>query len=127
MKRLLLFLSTLIIAALLATSISNAQINPKSLIDYLKAGNADKLSAYFASSLEIGIGDEEDTYNKEEAANILRTFFANHKPGSFSIKHKGNAPDGSEFIIGHLQTNKGNFRTYLVIKNNTIQELSFED
>lgn len=93
----------------------------------LQNGNADNLSQYFDNSLEINILDDEDTFSKSEAKNKVARFFETHSAKSFVIKHEGVAPNGAKYVIGTLSTGQGNFRTYMVIRNGLIQELSIEE
>ena len=127
MKRLLLSLIFIFVASAFATNLAFAQSSLSSISKSLKSGDASTLSQYFDNSLELIILDDEDSYSKTEARSKVQSFFQSNSPRSFVMKHQGSAPNGSKYIIGTLTTSSGSFRTYIVVKNNRIQELSFED
>jgi hypothetical protein len=112
-----------------AESIPGEEI-PQALIDALRTGNTSALSAYFNTSIELAILDQEDIYSKQQAELIVKDFFAKHVPSSFVILHKG-GKEGSQYAIGNLVTNSGNFRVTLLIKMKDnkpyIHQLRFEE
>ncbi len=126
MKRLML-IGSVFFCLLFATVKATAQSNMSGIKKSLTAGDANTLSSFLASTVDVTINGDDDTYDKSKASTRLRAFFENHSPSGFTIKHEGNAPNGSKFIVGNLRTNEGSFRTYIVIRNNKIHEISFED
>jgi len=103
---------------------------PQAVIDALRTGNTSALSAYFNSSIELAILDQEDIYSKQQAELIIKDFFAKHVPSSFIILHKG-GKEGSQYAIGNLVTSSGTFRVTLWIKLTQnkpyIHQLRFEE
>lgn len=81
----------------------------------LKAGNASELSKYFNSTIELQLIDKEDFYKKVMAEAILKDFFASHPTKDFSVKHQG-AKGDAQYAIGTLQTERGEFRVYFLLK-----------
>jgi hypothetical protein len=125
MKR-LTFLTIAIL--LLAISVFSFAQNPTTAIsNTLKTGNTSALSEYFASSLDLTLLDEEDTYNKAQARTLINNFFKENTAQGFSIKHQGSADNDAKYIIGILNTSSGKFRTYLVIREGKIHEISIEE
>jgi len=96
----------------------------------MKAGNARELSQYLSSRIELKIEDEEDSYSRSQAQQLINEFFTKNNPTNFSIIHKGESTNGSKYAIGNLQTKNGKFRTYFFLKKSGddyfIQELRFE-
>ena len=94
----------------------------------IKANDISALSAYFESKLELTILEDEGTYSKAQAEQVVKDFLTKHKPTSFKLIHRGSS-GGSRFGIGELNTSKGIFRTYVYIKESggktIIQELRF--
>lgn len=94
----------------------------------ISTGNADALSKFFDADVEISLFEKEDTYEREQAAGLMKDFFAKNKPKSFSQLHQG-ASKGkdTQYTIGEVQTTSGNYRVYLYMKvaNDTyvIQEI----
>ncbi|PLX10920.1 MAG: DUF4783 domain-containing protein [Marinilabiliales bacterium] len=81
----------------------------------IKSGNASELAKHFNSSIEIAIFDDEDIYSKNQAEQILKTFFSKHSPSDFKVVHEG-GQEGAKYFIGDLTTNTGTYRTYFLIK-----------
>jgi len=81
----------------------------------IRAGNAAELSKYLNSTVELLLLQKEDFYRKNVAETILRDFFNEYKTKSFTIRHQG-ARNDAQYAIGNLQTEKGNFRVYFLLK-----------
>jgi hypothetical protein len=104
------------------------------LADITKAisnGDADALGQYFDQTVEVSIMGQEDVYNKSQAIGVVRTFFAQNRPASFSQVHKGASPNNdSEYCIGNLSAGGKSFRVYIYMKvegnRRLIQELRFD-
>lgn len=98
----------------------------------INAGDADGLGRYFDESVEIAVLDQEDVYNKAQAIAVMKTFFAQNKPKTFSQVHQGTSKgNDSQYCIGNLVTaNNQTFRVYIYMKVNgsqyLIQELRFD-
>jgi hypothetical protein len=81
----------------------------------IRAGNVVELSKYLNSTVELLLLDREDFYKKNVAETILRDFFNEHKTKNFALRHQG-AKNNAQYAIGNLQTEKGNFRVYFLLK-----------
>ena len=99
----------------------------------LSKGDADGLSKYFDSKVEIEILDNEDVYSKTEAKGIVKSFFSKHPPKSFQKVHQGQSKgkDG-KYFIGNLKTGSKEYRVYIYTSmkggKSLIQELRiYED
>ena len=55
---------------------------------YLAAGDADKLSAWFSDNLEVTILANSNDSSRNQARQILKSFFRSYTPRSFEITHK---------------------------------------
>ncbi|MFK7907874.1 MAG: DUF4783 domain-containing protein [Chitinophagales bacterium] len=92
----------------------------------MRSGDTAGLSAYFDSSIEMNIlGD--DAFDKTTASTALKTFFGSNSPSGFTVKHEGTAPNGSQYVIGNLTTSTGDYRAYIVVNGESIQELTIEN
>jgi len=81
----------------------------------LKAGNATELSKYMNSTVELLLLDKEDFYKKVVAETILKNFFNEYHTKDFVIRHQG-ARNDAQYAIGNLETEKGSFRVYFLLK-----------
>lgn len=81
----------------------------------IKAGNASELSKYMNSTIELLLSNKEDFYKKNAAEAILTEFFKEYPVKEFTIRHEGSKSD-AHYAIGNLNTNKGDFRVYFLLK-----------
>ena len=95
----------------------------------IRSGNVDQLSIYLDYRVDISLPDKTDTYSKSQAEMIIRDFFTRNAVRNFQIKQRGET-GGSEFCIGTLQTQNGDYRTSLFMKQKgdklLLQELRFQ-
>lgn len=82
------------------------------IVSAFKAGNATKIAAYFAESVDLSILETESLYSKSQAEQVLKNFFAKHKPNDFTIVHKGKSGQ-SEYFIGELNCSDAIYRVTL--------------
>ena len=68
---------------------------------YMKEGNAEKLSAWFADNLEISIFSVSNDSSKNQARQILKTFFSSYTPRDFVITHKAGRAN-MKYALGTL-------------------------
>ncbi len=116
---------------LLLPSIAMVQPNLNGISKAISDGDAVALSQFFDSNIEISILDDMDVYNKAEAVQTLKAFFAKNKPTSYSQMHKGTSKGAdSQYSIGNLVTATNSYRVYVYLKvqgnQQLIQELRFD-
>jgi len=99
------------------------------VVTAMRNGDANRLSKYFDSRVDITLPGKSDNYSKSQAEMILKDFFSTNEVKNFQVKHKGEQ-NGSQFCIGLLQTRNGNYRTKFFMKQKgteqLVQELGFE-
>lgn len=101
------FIVTILVsaAALLAGKGLHAQdssydvFNPIS--KYLAAGDAEKLSAWFSDNLEVTILSNSNDSSRNQARQILKSFFRLYTPRSFEITHKAGSAN-KKYALGTL-------------------------
>lgn len=54
---------------------------------YIRAGDAESLSAWFDDNLEVTVFSKTSDTSKSQARQIMRTFFGEYSPRSFEIIH----------------------------------------
>jgi hypothetical protein len=106
--------AVLMIGILTAITQEQAKI-PAGISLAIKSGNAAELSKYMNSTVELLLLDKEDFYKKNVAETILKDFFNEYHSKEFIIRHQG-AKNDAQYAIGNLETEKGNFRVYFLLK-----------
>lgn len=97
----------------------------------MNSGDAEALGQYFDNSIELSVMENEDIYSKAQAVQIVKDFFNQHTPKSFSQLHHGSSPaSDSQYCIGNLVTSDNTYRVYIYMKMNgastVIQEIRFD-
>jgi hypothetical protein len=87
----------------------------------IRSGNAKNISKFFNENVDLKLIEQEDLYSKLQAEMILKDFFIKHPVKSFSVAHKSEQKNGSQYVIGTLETSNGKFRTYFLIKTTGTQ------
>lgn len=54
---------------------------------YMAIGDADKLSAWFSDNLEITIFSNSNDSSRNQARQVMKSFFKSYAPRSFEISH----------------------------------------
>ena len=126
----ILYISSWII--LMFPLLSHAQTDklPEEIVLSFEAGNAPELAKHFHTNVELIILDQEDVYSRSQAEQIVRKFFAEHKPKSFKVIFEG-GKENSRYAIGSLGTSAATYRVYILMKkqDNTplIHQLRIEE
>jgi hypothetical protein len=86
------------------------------IVKYFGQGEVDKLSAWFADNLELSILSSNNDCSKNQAKQILKTFFSNHNPRSLEIIHTASKAN-SKYALGELNAGGEVFRVTLFVSN----------
>ena len=96
----------------------------------LKSGNATKLSNHFNSSLDISLPDTDQTMSKSHATQVMKRFFKDNPPKSYTLNHIGSSREATKYIIGTYVSGSKSFKTYILLKEKEgkylIVQLQFE-
>jgi len=103
-----------IISSLVMPAQEQAKI-PGGISVAIKSGNATELAKYMNSTVELLLLQTEDFYKKNVAETILKDFFNEYHTKDFIIRHQG-ARNDAQYAIGNLETEKGVFRVYFLLK-----------
>ena len=68
---------------------------------YLEMGDAEKLSAWFSDNLEVTIFSNSNDSSRNQAKQIIKSFFKSHTPRTFKITHKAGRPN-MKYALGTL-------------------------
>jgi len=100
-----------------------------SIAKYILQGDADKLSVWFADNLEISISSTTNDSSRNQARQIVKSFFDSHNPKSFTISHTAGRSN-MKYALGLLNAGGENFEVTIFVsyKDNyyKIQQLKIE-
>jgi hypothetical protein len=82
----------------------------------IRTGNANEISKYFADNVDLKVLEQENIYSKAQAELILKDFFAKHPVKEFTVVHKSQPKNDSQFAIGTLKTTNGTYRVHYLMK-----------
>lgn len=96
---------------------------------YLKAGDAEKLSAWFAENLEVSVSASARDVSRNQAKQIVKSFFDTHTPREFEITHKA-GQGNNKYALGNLNAGGEVFGVTIFVsrKDNSyfIQQIKIE-
>ena len=98
-------ISVIAVLALFLSKDAKAQDNSYDVFNpiskYLALGDADKLSAWFSDNLEITIFSNSNDSSRNQARQIMKSFFRSYTPRSFEITHKAGRSN-MKYALGTL-------------------------
>lgn len=96
---------------------------------YLTQGNAESLSAWFAETLEIGVNSAVNNSSKNQAKQIVKSFFDTYTPRSFDINHIA-GKSSMKYALGTLNAGGESFNVTIFVRYKDggykIQQLKIE-
>lgn len=100
-----IFCVVTVFAVMLSVNRASAQdagydvFNP--IAKYLASGDAEKLSAWFSDNLEVTIFSDSNDSSRNQARQIVKSFFRSYTPRSFEITHKAGRSN-MKYALGTL-------------------------
>lgn len=82
----------------------------------IQAGNADALTGFLQSQVEITLPGADQSYSSQQATFILKDFFTKFAPKSFSVIHTGESGT-TNYATGTYVSGNGTFDTNIFLKN----------
>ena len=96
---------------------------------YLALGDADKLSAWFSDNLEVTIFSDSNDSSRNQACQIMKSFFRSYTPRSFEITHRAGRSN-MKYALGTLNAGGEMFMVTIFVgyndKTYKIQHLKIE-
>ena len=96
---------------------------------YLAMGDADKLSAWFSDNLEVTIFSDSNDSSRNQACQIMKSFFRSYTPRSFEITHRAGRSN-MKYALGTLNAGGEMFMVTIFVGYNDkaykIQHLKIE-
>ena len=68
---------------------------------YMAMGDAEKLSAWFSDNLEVTIFSNSNESSRNQAKQIMKSFFKSYTPRSFDINHRAGRAN-MKYALGTL-------------------------
>jgi hypothetical protein len=130
MKKLIMLLTVAVIG--LSCAVAHAQntgdvFNP--IAKYIERGDADALSVWFSDNLEVSIFAKTNDASRNQAKQIMKSFFKTYTPRSFRISHKAGRPN-MKYALGLLSAGGEMFQVTVFVglkdKEYKIQQLKIE-
>ena len=91
--------------ALFACAEASAQDNSYDVFNpiskYIATGDAEKLSAWFSDNLEVTIFSNSNDSSRNQARQIMKSFFRSYTPRSFEITHRAGRSN-KKYALGTL-------------------------
>jgi len=84
--------------------------------ELIREGNVHELSKLFAPNIDLTILDEENTYSKVQAEQILNKFFSQNVPHTVKMLHRINSNPSYRFGVLIVNTDKGPYRVAYTLK-----------
>ncbi len=81
---------------------------------YLGQGDAEKLSAWFAENMEVTILSNTHDCSRNQACQLLKSFFRSYSPRSFEIAHKAGRAN-MKYALGTLTAGGENFMVTIFV------------
>ncbi len=95
----------------------------------IKTGSSKEIAQYLHPQVDLTINGEMGNYSKTQAEFVLREFFKENPPSSFTIVHQGSSKGGLPYAIGQYLSNNQTYRVWMRIKNlddrYLVHEISF--
>jgi hypothetical protein len=115
MRKKLLATAGLMLAMVLILAAQDQPRIPSGIAIAFRTGSAAGLSEYLNGTVELVLPGKEDFYSKSVAETILKDFFTRYRSREFVIRHQGARGD-AQYAIANLETDKGKFRVYFLLK-----------
>ena len=112
LKLVIAFVAMLLCAIVFAQDKGYDVFNPIS--KYIAQGDADKLSAWFSDNLEVTIFAMSNDASRNQARQIMKSFFKSYTPRAFEISHKAGRPN-MKYALGLLNAGGEMFQVTIFV------------
>lgn len=96
---------------------------------YIELGDAESLSAWFSDNLEVSIFSRTNDASRNQAKQIMKSFFKSYTPRSFRVSHKAGRPN-MKYALGVLSAGGEMFQVTIFVglkgSEYKIQQLKIE-
>ena len=96
---------------------------------YIELGDAESLSAWFSDNLEVSIFSRTNDASRNQAKQIMKSFFKSYTPRSFRVSHKAGRTN-MKYALGVLSAGGEMFQVTIFVglkgSEYKIQQLKIE-
>lgn len=96
---------------------------------YLSQGNTEAISAWYADNLDITVLSKGGNASRNQAKQILKTFFESYTPRSFELRYTAGRAN-MKYALGTLNAGGENFLVTIFVSSKgdtyTIQQMKIE-
>ena len=96
---------------------------------YIRTGDANKLSAWFADNLEVMVISQINDSSRNQARQIMKSFFSAYNPSAFDITHQA-GKSNMKYALGVLNAGGEMFEVTIFVNYNgsgyRIQQLKID-
>lgn len=96
---------------------------------YIELGDAESLSVWFSDNLEVSIFSRTNDASRNQAKQIMKSFFKSYTPRSFRVSHKAGRPN-MKYALGVLSAGGEMFQVTIFVglkgSEYKIQQLKIE-
>ncbi len=104
-------------------------VNDK-ISDAIRSGDASKLAECFAPTIQLSVPGKKGDFSRTQAEIIMRDFFSQYPPSSFSINSEGKTSGTNFYTLGAYTSGSVRFKVYYVVQKGdtdiTLHILKFE-
>lgn len=97
----------------------------------IEKSDARQLSAYFNTTVEIGLSGKENTYSASQGEMVMKDFFRRAPAKAFTIVQKGTTGNRGHFAIGDYHTDSAKYQVYIRLQMSgeryLIHQVKFEE
>ena len=97
--------------------------------DAIKTGSSREIVKLLDENIDMTLDGKMKNYSKAQAEFILKDFFKENPPSSFTIVHQGASKSGLPYAIGEYISNNDTYRVWVRVKKTKedflIHEISF--
>ncbi|WP_183573993.1 DUF4783 domain-containing protein [Mucilaginibacter sp. X5P1] len=104
----LIYLSSVVILFIFTTAFQSDKID--NIAGFIKQGNTPEIVKLCASTVEMTVMGQEDTYSKRQVEEALNSFFSKNKPQHIQLLHKVNSNQKFLFGVVILKSTGGTYR-----------------
>ncbi len=113
MKKLIMLLALAAIPCMAVSAQNTGDVfNP--IAKYIERGDADALSAWFSDNLEVSIFAKTNDASRNQAKQIMKSFFKSYTPRSFRISHKAGRSN-MKYALGLLSAGGEMFQVTIFV------------